>query len=116
MRATILVIDSFGIGELPDAESYGDKGSNTALHICEQIPGPLWPHMKEMGLGNASSLLGNELPGCEAVDKPLALYGVMAEKSPGKDTTTGHWELAGIVWINHLLCFPRSIPPFRMLS
>ena len=112
MRAAILVIDSFGIGELPDAEAYGDKGSNTALHICEQIPGPLWPHMRDLGLGNASSLLGNELPGCEAADKPQALYGVMAEKSPGKDTTTGHWELAGIVLDKPFTLFPPEYPSF----
>jgi len=89
MRATVLVIDSFGIGELPDAEDYGDRGSNTALHICEGMgESCLWPNLQALGLGNCSELLGNPLPGCGAVKSPLALYGVMKEKSPGKDTTT----------------------------
>ena len=112
MRATVLVIDSFGIGELPDAESYGDKGANTALHICENIEGPLWPNMKAMGLGNVSELLGNSLPGCEAVDNPSALYGVMEETSPGKDTTTGHWEMAGLVLDRPFHQFPGEYPSF----
>jgi phosphopentomutase len=58
MRAIIIVIDSFGIGELPDAEMYGDAGSNTILHICETIEGEKWPFLKKLGLGNASLLLG----------------------------------------------------------
>ncbi len=112
MRATVLVIDSFGIGELPDAAAYGDGGSNTALHICEHIKGPLWPNMKALGLGNASELLGNPLPGCEAVKEPSSLYGVMAEKSPGKDTTTGHWEMAGILLDKPFHQFPKEYPSF----
>jgi len=112
MRATILVIDSFGIGELPDAAEYGDTGSNTALHICERMNQPLWPVMKSLGLGNASEFLGNSLPGCEAVDTPLASYGVMAEKSPGKDTTTGHWEMAGIILEKEFTQFPKEYPSF----
>ena len=112
MRATILVIDSFGIGELPDAAEYGDVGSNTALHICEKVEGPLWPNMKKLGLGNASQLLGNVLPGCEAVDAPEALFGVMKEKSPGKDTTTGHWEMAGLELDKAFTQFPKEFPSF----
>ena len=84
MRAVIIVIDSFGIGALPDAAKYGDEGSNTILHICETVKGDKWSILRKMGLGNASLLLGNELPGCEAVKNPLASFGVMNEKSPGK--------------------------------
>jgi len=112
MKAVILVIDSFGIGALPDAGKYGDQGSNTALHICREIPGPKWPALKKLGLGNASLLLGSDLPGCEAVEKPSAWYGVMAEKSPGKDTTTGHWEIAGIELDQPFHVFPQEYPSF----
>ncbi len=113
MRATVLVIDSFGIGELPDADRYGDVGSNTALHISENVPGGAdWPNLRKLGLGNASILLGNELKGCPPVDAPLASYGVMNESSPGKDTTTGHWELAGIVLDKPFPVFPPEYPSF----
>ena len=112
MRAIILVIDSFGIGELPDAGLYGDIGANTALHICESIPGPKWPNLRNLGLGNAATLLGIELPGCEAIERPSASYGVMKERSPGKDTTTGHWELAGVVLEKAFTTFPSEYPSF----
>jgi phosphopentomutase len=112
MRAIIIVIDSFGIGELPDAEMYGDAGSNTILHICETIEGEKWPFLKKLGLGNASLLLGNELPGCSAIQNPLASYGVLKENSPGKDTTTGHWELAGLELDAAFTTFPSEYPSF----
>jgi phosphopentomutase len=113
MRATVLVIDSFGIGELPDADKYGDTGSNTALHISEGVAGGAdWPNLQRLGLGNASMLLGNELKGCPLSDKPLASFGVMNEASPGKDTTTGHWELAGIVLDKAFPVFPAAYPSF----
>ena len=112
MRAVIIVIDSFGIGELPDAGKYGDEGANTILHICETVKGDKWPVLKKMGLGNASLLLGNELPGCDAVKNPIASFGVMNEKSPGKDTTTGHWELAGLELDLAFTTFPQEYPVF----
>ncbi|RKX77429.1 MAG: phosphopentomutase [Spirochaetes bacterium] len=112
MRVTVIVIDSFGIGALPDAEKFGDEGANTALHICEQIPGPKWPALRKMGLGNCAKLLGFNLSGCEAVENPSADYGVMAERSPGKDTTTGHWEIAGIVLDKPFRIFPQDYPSF----
>ncbi|HUX19923.1 MAG TPA: phosphopentomutase [Spirochaetia bacterium] len=112
MRITILVIDSFGIGALPDAESYGDEGSNTALHICEAVSGPKWPNLRRLGLGNAGALLGFTLPGCEPVETPLGSYGVMVERSPGKDTTTGHWEIAGIELTKPFHTFPPEFPAF----
>ncbi|MDP8203356.1 MAG: phosphopentomutase [Candidatus Tenebribacter mawsonii] len=112
MRAIIIVIDSFGIGALPDAIKYGDSNANTALHICETIKGDKWTILKKLGLGNASLLLGNKLPGCEAVKNPLANFGVMSEKSPGKDTTTGHWELAGLELESAFTTFPPEFPSF----
>lgn len=112
MRAVIIVIDSFGIGALPDAGKYGDEGSNTILHICETVTGKKWPVLKKLGLGNAALLLGNKLPGCEAVKDPLASFGVMNERSPGKDTTTGHWELAGLELDSAFTTFPPEYPSF----
>ncbi len=112
MRATVIVIDSFGIGELPDAAKYGDEGSNTALHISESVPGAKWPVLKKLGFGNASGLLGNSLNGCEAVADPIGSYGVMNEKSPGKDTTTGHWELAGLELTKAFTTLPPEYPSF----
>ncbi len=112
MRVVIIVIDSFGIGALPDAEDYGDSNSNTALHICETVKGAKWPILAKLGLGNASLLLGNKLPGCETSDSPLASFGVMKEKSPGKDTTTGHWELAGLELDSAFTTFPPKFPSF----
>jgi len=112
MRATILVIDSFGIGALPDAKDYGDEGANTALHILEANPEKRWPVLQSLGLGNASQILGPNLPGCEAVPTPKASYGVMKEASPGKDTTTGHWEIAGMILDRPFHTFSPEYPSF----
>ncbi|MCP4670102.1 MAG: phosphopentomutase [Desulfobacula sp.] len=112
MQAIVLIIDSFGVGALPDAENYDDKGANTALHICEAIPFEKWPCLKSLGLGNCTNILGTVLPGCEPVSNPLASFGVMAEKSEGKDTTTGHWELAGINLEEPFHTFPPEFPSF----
>ncbi len=112
MDVLLVVIDSFGIGALPDAALYGDEGANTALHVCESVEGEKWPFLQKMGLGNASSLAGNLLPGCPPAEKPLACFAAMAEKSPGKDTTTGHWELAGILLEKPFTTFPPAHPSF----
>ena len=112
MKAVIIVIDSFGIGHLPDARDYGDLGANTALHICQNIEAIHLPNLTRWGLGNCSEILGNPLPGVPAVAQALASYGVMAERSPGKDTTTGHWELAGIVLERPFPVFSPVAPSF----
>ncbi len=112
MRAFLLVIDSFGIGELPDAAQYGDQGSNTAVHIGRAVGGARWPVLTRLGLGNASRLLGQDIPGAEARSSPLASFGVMREVSPGKDTTTGHWELSGIQLKTPFPVFPPEYPSF----
>ncbi|MGB0370406.1 MAG: phosphopentomutase [Opitutales bacterium] len=111
-RSIIWVIDSFGCGALPDAEAYGDVGSNTGLHICDAVGGAQWPHLKAAGLGNAVGLLKQAWSGVDAVGAPGFSYGVMAEASPGKDTTTGHWELAGVTLEKSLHVFPQSGPAF----
>lgn len=112
MRVVLAVIDSFGIGALADAGAYGDGGANTALHIGQVLGSVQWPFLKKLGLGNASALLGNLIPGCEPVASPLASFAVMEEASPGKDTTTGHWELAGLVLERAFPVFPPTYPSF----
>src|SRR6516225_4654560 len=92
-RIIWVVLDSVGIGALPDADEYGDAARNTLGHIAESRPLRL-PNLRTLGLANIAPLA--HLP---AAEKPLAWYGKGATKSPGKDTTTGHWEMAG-VWLD----------------
>lgn len=91
-RVILIVLDSVGIGALPDAPQYGDAGCNTLGHIAEHYPNFRIPNLTAMGLGNIDP--NNALATCEA---PTAAYGKAAERSAGKDTTTGHWEIAGAV-------------------
>ncbi len=91
-RVILIVLDSVGIGYLPDAELYGDEGSNTLGHIAERISSLSIPNLLNMGLGCIDP--GNILT---KVTSPTGAYGKAAEKSAGKDTTTGHWEIAGSV-------------------
>lgn len=90
-RIAVIVLDSVGIGELPDAEKFGDKGSHTLGHIIERVPHIQIPNMQKLGLGNIA-----DLSTVKAVDHPIGVYGRMAEISAGKDTMTGHWELMGL--------------------
>ncbi|MGA2479109.1 MAG: phosphopentomutase [Spirochaetia bacterium] len=113
MKAILMVIDGLGMGSLPDAERYGDTGANTLLHLCEAYPAGTWPTLKSMGLGNCVlSGIGRSLPGCEPLAQPSASFGFMAEKSPGKDSTTGHWEIAGLVAEKPFRIFPPAYPSF----
>jgi len=107
-----LIIDSFGMGALPDAKLYGDEGANTALSICQAIQTPKWPILKKMGLGNCAGLLNYDLPGCEPEDSPSASFGLLNEQSAGKDTTTGHWELGGILLDQPFHTFDLEYPSF----
>ena len=112
MRIVVMVIDSFGIGALPDAGTYGDLGSNTAGHIADTVSRKIWPNLKQMGLGNSGVIAGHALSGCDAVESPQASYGIMAERSAGKDTTTGHWELSGVILDEAFFTFPKAYPSF----
>jgi len=104
-RVIWVVLDSVGIGPLPDAGEYDDVGRNTLGHIAESRPLKL-PNLMKLGLGNIAPLA--HLP---AVEKPLASYGKGATKSPGKDTTTGHWEMAG-VWLDQAFpVYKQGFPP-----
>jgi len=105
-RCLIIVLDSLGVGAQYDAEKYGDSGSDTLTHICEWWRGKLHlPHMQKMGLGN----IGN-FPGISSVEKPTTCYGKMEEKSKGKDTTVGHWEIAGLITDKPFPTYPNGFP------
>ena len=104
-RAIFIVLDSVGIGEMPDAPEYGDGGSNTLGNIARVRGGLHLPHLQECGLGNISPIQG-----VEPVQSPTGSFGKMAEKSPGKDTTTGHWEMAGVVLEKAFPTFPHGFP------
>lgn len=105
-KVTIIVLDSAGIGALPDAELFGDHDCNTLGNCSLAVGGLHLPHLGRLGLG-----LLAELAGVPPVDKPLACYGKMMERSPGKDTTTGHWELAGIILDRPFPVYPDGFPP-----
>lgn len=92
-RAVIIVMDSCGAGEAPDAGDYGDEGSDTLGHTARVVGGLDLPHLRMAGLGN----LHGDIAGVPAADHPTMAYGRMAEASAGKDSTTGHWEIAGLV-------------------
>ncbi|CAM4227510.1 phosphopentomutase [Paenibacillus tarimensis] len=104
-RLTVIVLDSVGIGELPDAPSFGDAGSHTLGHIAEQVSGFDLPNLRKLGLGNIAPI-GDWKP----VPEPSAAYGKMAEVSVGKDTMTGHWELAGLRINVPFRTFPDGFP------
>ncbi len=104
MRVIAIVLDSVGIGELPDSRLYNDEGSNTLVNTAKAIGGLNLPNLAKMGLGNL-----DDIPGVPKM-KAEGAYGVMHEKSPGKDSTTGHWELAGIVLQRPFDLFPNGFP------
>jgi phosphopentomutase len=104
-RVIWVVLDSVGIGALPDADEYGDVGRNTLGHIAESRALRL-PNLVRLGLGNIAPLA--HLP---AAETPMASYGKGATRSPGKDTTTGHWEMAG-VWLDQAFpVYKQGFPP-----
>ncbi|MDQ2179144.1 phosphopentomutase [Marinifilum sp. D714] len=90
-RATIVVLDSAGVGYLPDAEEFGDVGSNTIGNIAKHCGGIKLPNMQKLGLGNII-----DIDGVKPENNANGAYGKAAEASKGKDTTTGHWEIAGV--------------------
>ncbi|RLC74063.1 MAG: phosphopentomutase, partial [Chloroflexi bacterium] len=105
-RVILIVLDSVGIGELPDAAEYGDVGSNTLVHTAEAVGGLHLPNMQRLGLGNIERILG-----VPPVEKPAGAYGKCAEMSKGKDTTIGHWEITGIYSAKPLPTYPHGFPP-----
>src|SRR4051812_223593 len=99
-------MDSVGIGELPDARSYGDQGSNTLGNIARRIPLKL-PTLRALGLGRVAALGDVDPPVRAAAVKPAAV-GRMAEASAGKDSVTGHWEMMGVVLERAFPTFPNG--------
>jgi phosphopentomutase len=104
-RIIWIVLDSVGIGEMPDAALYGDAGSDTLGNIAKQRVLRL-PNLSKLGLANIKSL--EHLP---PVEHPAGAYGRCTLASPGKDTTTGHWEMAGIILEKPFPLFPHGFPP-----
>jgi phosphopentomutase len=104
-RAFLIVIDGVGIGEMPDADQYGDSGSNTLGNLAEMTGGLYLPTLKAMGLGCI-----HPVRGITCVADPIASFGKMAEASAGKDSTTGHWELSGLLVSEPFPTFPHGFP------
>jgi phosphopentomutase len=104
-KICLVVLDSVGIGELPDAGKFGDEGTHTLGHIAQTVEGFSMPHMQRLGLGNIEPLKGM----APAV-RPEAFYGKMAEVSVGKDTMTGHWELMGLKVNIPFRTYPEGFP------
>lgn len=105
-RVVLIVLDSVGVGELPDAADYGDEGSNTLGNTARAVNGLKMPHLQRWGLGNII-----EVAGVPPTSDPQAAFGKMAERSRGKDTTTGHWELAGLILDRPFPTYPAGFPP-----
>ena len=104
-RVFLIVMDSVGIGEAPDAEKFGDKGADTLGHIAEHMGGLKMANMAKLGLSNI-----REIKGIEKAEKPLANFCMMQEASVGKDTMTGHWEIMGLHINKPFKVFPEGFP------
>ena len=105
-RVILMVTDSVGVGALPDAASYGDMGANTFAHAAANTPGFAVPNLKKMGFGNIEGVLEGAL----MEDAPKGAFGRLAEVSKGKDTITGHWEIAGIETRTPFKTYPDGFP------
>ncbi|TCP31733.1 phosphopentomutase [Scopulibacillus darangshiensis] len=105
-RIFLIVLDSVGIGEAPDAKDFGDLGSDTLGHIAEKMNGLNLPHLSKFGLGN----IRDDIKGITPADHPEAYYGRMQEASNGKDTMTGHWEIMGLKIDTPFITFPDGFP------
>ena len=105
-RAIIIVIDSMGIGAMPDCKEFGDtEKCNTLKNVCAFNKGLRLPNLEKLGLGNIQ-----DFEGVNKVSNPIGQYGTLQEKSKGKDTTTGHWEIAGLVSEKPFSTFPNGFP------
>ena len=105
-RVIALVIDSMGIGAMPDCEEFGDvKECNTLKNVCKFNNGLNVPNLEKLGLGNIQ-----EFEGIAPTSTPIGQYGTLVEKSKGKDTTTGHWEIAGLTLDKPFSTFPNGFP------
>jgi phosphopentomutase len=104
-RAIIIVADGVGCGGAPDAAAYGDAGADTLGNLARAVGGLALPHLQALGLGNLTAIAG-----VREAAAPRAAWGVMREASAGKDTITGHWEMAGLVTTQAMATFPNGFP------
>jgi phosphopentomutase len=104
-RVILIIIDSVGCGNAPDAGAFGDQGSNTLANTARAVGGLRLPNLGQLGLGNITSV-----EGVPPVDEPLGGYGRLTEISGGKDTTTGHWELMGVTLDKPFPTYPDGFP------
>ncbi|MFW5786713.1 MAG: phosphopentomutase [Halanaerobiales bacterium] len=105
-RVILIILDSVGIGAMPDAAEYDDSGANTLGNIARELGGLNLPNLEKLGLGKIE-----EIKGIDSNLEVVGSYGKMAESSVGKDTTTGHWELAGIISEHPFPTYPDGFPP-----
>lgn len=101
-RVFIVIVDGMGVGALPDAHTFGDEHANTFANCAKAVGGLNLPALQKLGLGNIIPI-----EGVAPAEAPLASFGKMAEKSPGKDTTTGHWEMSGVILDHAFPVFPN---------
>src|SRR5689334_3320822 len=104
-RACVIVLDAVGAGELPDAAEFGDEGSNTLANVARAVGGLDLPTLEALGFGNMLPL-----EGCAPQPGAPAVAGRLLERSKGKDTTTGHWELMGVVTPQAMPTYPYGFP------
>ncbi|MGB3093775.1 MAG: phosphopentomutase, partial [Candidatus Zixiibacteriota bacterium] len=105
-RVILIILDACGIGELPDAHLYNDERSNTIVNTAKAVGGLRLPHMEKLGLGNI-----DEIPGVSPNASASANFGKMAELSAGKDSTSGHWEIMGLITQKPHPVYPQGFPP-----
>jgi phosphopentomutase len=104
-RACIIVLDATGAGEAPDSTAFGDPGADTLGHVAEAVGGLDLPNLQRLGLGST-----RPLDGCPPADPAVSITGVLEERSAGKDTTTGHWELVGVLTTTPPPTYPDGFP------
>ena len=104
-KAVLIVVDSCGVGALPDAKDFGDEGVNTISNLSKAAGGVNLPNMEKMGLGNIT-----DIEGVSKTDNAIGYYGKSMEKSKAKDTTTGHWEIAGLISKKPFNTYPNGFP------
>jgi phosphopentomutase len=104
-RVNLIILDSVGVGDAPDAAAYGDEGSNTLGNIARAVGGLHLPNLGELGLGNLT-----DIQGVPPVAQARGVFGRLTETSAGKDTTTGHWELAGVPLDKPFPLYPNGFP------
>ncbi|MFO0707286.1 MAG: phosphopentomutase [Nitrospira sp.] len=104
-RVILLVIDGFGIGALPDADTYGDAGTNTVVHMADAVGGLSLPNLESMGFGHLGAI-----PGVRSMAQPNGCFGKVGFESPGADSVVGHWEASGVIQSRAVPAFKHAFP------